>query len=400
MRVKADAKLSTALQGVVRIASNAGDAEIAVRANVTGAISGRMRSIEILGINHKQGDPIEIVFNVQNSGNIPLTYRSNVVVQGPDGNIVFQTKDIDDEVILSLAAGANENFTYFWDAPLDAPIGRYLITASLRYVHDEDILFHDYFDNRFIESRDQPLVFTYLDLREGPLLRVEPLEHDFGILQPGDTPTTELVVSNARQATLTWTVTDVPDWITVLSPAPGVSNASGGTVRFRVNDAIAPGNYDDDLVIESSGGTERIRLTAQIPEPTATPAPTSTPEPTATPALPTVTPEPTQQPATATATTMPTATSVPATSTPAPTATPVPATPTATPAPPTATATTMPTATAAAAAEVEEDEGAEEESGGGCGAPTDHVPAGAAAANLLFLLGPAGLAAFVKMRRR
>jgi hypothetical protein len=60
----------------------------------------------------------------------------------------------------------------------------------------------------------------------------------------------------------------------------------------------------------------------------------------------------------------------------------------------------MPTATAAAAAEVEEDEGAEEESGGGCGAPTDHVPAGAAAANLLFLLGPAGLAAFVKMRRR
>ena len=147
------------------------------------------------------------------------------------------------------------------------------------------------------------------------------------------------------------------------------------------------------------------------PTPTPTPLPTDTPTPTLTP---TVTPTPTQ---TATPTNTPIPTETP-TATPSPTMTPIPtATATQTPVPtdtPASTSTPEPTETpvpptqtpqvvvVVVTATLEPDVDAVQDdalSGGGCNSAGE-VPAGTAAANLMFVVAPLAIIGGVRFRRR
>ena len=160
----------------------------------------------------------------------------------------------------------------------------------------------------------------------------------------------------------------------VLLP-PDISFA-GQAVEFFLNGVKST---TDDTYRSGSFTPNFILVFEDLPTPTPTPTAT----PTGTPVPPTATAT-----ATPTATASATATASP-TSTATPTATPVPPTRTAvvlvvtaTPLPPTATTTPTPP------------------SGGGCFAASGDAPLMAGLGNLLFLLGPLGLIAGLKRRRR
>lgn len=406
IRVKEDALLSEPLDGIIRITTTSPEnkAEITVRANLAGALSGMIRRVGILGFNYKQGDVLTFEFEAKNDGTVPITYRSSVTVQDPSGEIVFDGKAAGDEIIYTMQPDDKETLTYDWKVPLDALVGKYLVTVSMRYVHDPNIIFHDYFDDRFIKSRDQPLVFANFELREGPILDLSPASKDFGSIKPGEAPSITIVVANSRQSTLTWQVVSVPAWIELLEPPLGETFASGGTIKVRVLDSLSSGDYSGEIEVESTGGRKSVALSVNVEAlPTATPEPSATPTPeppTATPVPATATPLPTATPVPPTSTPRPTATPVPPTSTPRPTATPVP--PTSTPMP-TATSTPPPSPTpssaTAAAPPAQSEEQEPEESGGGCGSALGHVSPGSAAANLIMLLGPVGFIAFYRRRK-
>ena len=201
------------------------------------------------------------------------------------------------------------------------------------------------------------------------------------------------------------------DWLTDLDNADGDFDETTG--MDDVWDFGTSSQYPElKADLDDSGHASWWEFGSQHgrPQPTATPTPppTSTPTPTFTP---TVTPTPTQ---TATPTNTPIPTDTP-TATPSPTMTPI---PTDTPVPTgTAIHTAMPTDTTVQSNTPEPTRtpvpptqtpviivvtatpSADAPSGGGCNS-VSAVPAGTAAANLLFVVAPLGIIGGVKYRRR
>lgn len=397
LRVRRDALISQPLRGRIRIESNAGEAEIELTGSISGSVRGRLDHISPVLSTRKQGDEMLIEFEVENDGTVGLEYRAGVVIQAPDETIVFDGLASGNEITFGLGPDEDILQRYTWQIPVDAQIGDYLVTLSLRYLHDPNLIFHDYFDVNFIPDARQPFVSGTFTIIEGPLLSLSAAEIDFGTLPPGQGSEKNISVSNARGATLQWQVTSSPSWAELIEPTDVVTNT--GNIVVAVPSSLQPGEYIGTIEIDSNGGNLSVLVSANV-QAAATATPTAAPTATSVPATatprPTATSAPTSTPVPPTTTPEPTATSVPATATPQPTAT---SEPTSTPVPP--TSTPAPTATTApvvvqAATEVPE----EPPSSGGCGSAASHVSKSTALANISFLIAPLGLIGAVRYGRR
>ena len=106
-------------------------------------------------------------------------------------------------------------------------------------------------------------------------------EHDFGVVQPGQTETWQFDVTNCGGAgTLEWTASDDQEWITV-SPTSGTD---AGTVTVMVDTAgLSLGTHTGTVTVESNHGTETGTISLKVKGSQPSPPPTSAEVPTFTP---------------------------------------------------------------------------------------------------------------------
>jgi Viral BACON domain/von Willebrand factor type A domain len=83
------------------------------------------------------------------------------------------------------------------------------------------------------------------------------------VFQPGETAKT-LVLTNNGSGIITWTVTDVPGWLTV-TPSFGALALGTTSVELSVDrTTLVPGSTMDQFGIVSTGGTQTIAVTAEV----------------------------------------------------------------------------------------------------------------------------------------
>ncbi len=346
----------------VVITANAGEYVVKVSGRINRHASGDIDSFNINPPRQVDaGDTVSIRYRIDNNGRTDVQYRVTFTIVSPTNAIIYDSSTTGDDPIIEVPDDdTSGNLEFLWQVPFGAVAGNYRVGVELRDANDFGSPPFDSID----AAGSDAAVFKVL---EGAKIRVNKTEFQFGSVleQTPQRPETSFSVSNIGRLTLEWEVQSVPDWMELVSPTGPVTG--DGSITLRVRGDLQPGSYSDDVVIESNGGTERVRLAINIrsgplrtptpipsptPQATETPLPTPTAEPTETPVPPTNTPVPaTAEPeSTATHTPEPTATVVP-TDTPmpepaatdTPTATPVP--PTATVVPPSATPTPEPVAT-------------------------------------------------------
>ena len=389
LRIKQDAPINRKLSGELVIESNGGRREIPLSGKVRGVFSGDLERLRAAKGLYRQGETVALEYSVENDGTVPLDYSASVTLIAPGGAVAYDGAAVGENVRISLEPGAFQPLTFAWDIPLDAPLGFYEAYVTLAYWFDLDLVFYDALDPVFLKASSKPAISQLIEIKEGPLLVVDPTEWDYGaILVERDTGSANIKITNAGGGTLEWELVSWPDWIDIAKPTT-LKNVGGGNILARVRPSLPAGEYSGAIRLESNGGDISVPISISIalpatatPVPTATAEPTSTPSPTATPVppLPTSTPLPSRPPP------------PPSTSTPVPpTATPVP--PTATPVPPTATPVILAQATV-------EPTPTPTPSGGGCNAPLGSVSLASGLVNGLLLLAPLGLVVGARYGRR
>ncbi|HIJ73007.1 MAG TPA: choice-of-anchor D domain-containing protein [Candidatus Hydrogenedentes bacterium] len=92
-----------------------------------------------------------------------------------------------------------------------------------------------------------------------PVLFVSPSSIDFGA-DPEDGVSETFTVSNRGTGTLTWSITNIPSWLTV-SPSSGSVTTQAQTVTITLNiDGVALGTYSQDLRVTSNDGNQDVAV--------------------------------------------------------------------------------------------------------------------------------------------
>jgi hypothetical protein len=162
----------------------------------------------------------------------------------------------------ALAAGATHEGTVVID-PFDCPCGTAVtvkVCADNENVVDESDETNNCLENAF----------------NCPLCAVDPLlcpipNHNFGVVQPGQTETRQFDVTNCGGAgTLTWTVSDDHSWITV-SPTSGTD---AGTVTVTINTAgLSDGTHTGTVTVASDYGTKTGMISVNVQTSSLPPSP-------------------------------------------------------------------------------------------------------------------------------
>lgn len=98
-----------------------------------------------------------------------------------------------------------------------------------------------------------------------PALCVSPTSLDFGSSETSKT----FNITNCGNGTLTWTITDDSNWITV-SPTSGSTTSETDVITVTVNrSGLSPGDYNGTVTVNSNGGTEQVgvSMSVGVPDP-------------------------------------------------------------------------------------------------------------------------------------
>ena len=104
-----------------------------------------------------------------------------------------------------------------------------------------------------------------------PLLSVTPTSLDFGETESHKTFT----ITNSGGETLTWSITDSQEWITV-SPISGTTTTETEQITVTLNkSALTPGSYNGTITITSNGGDAILTVATAVLAPALSVTPTS-----------------------------------------------------------------------------------------------------------------------------
>jgi hypothetical protein len=104
--------------------------------------------------------------------------------------------------------------------------------------------------------------------------------HDFGTVAKDQTRTWDFDVRNCGSGTLTWSVSDDKNWISVY-PTSGSTTTERDTATVTISTSgLSPGTYTGQITINSNGGEKTGTITVVVPKPQNQPPenPTLTPD--------------------------------------------------------------------------------------------------------------------------
>jgi hypothetical protein len=100
-----------------------------------------------------------------------------------------------------------------------------------------------------------------------PLLSYAPTSHDFGNKLVGQTGSTTFEIWNSGTGTLTYSLSESCDWVTV-SPTSGDSSGEHDTITINIDTTgLIIGSYDCDIAITSSGGSGTFTASVNVVPP-------------------------------------------------------------------------------------------------------------------------------------
>jgi len=98
----------------------------------------------------------------------------------------------------------------------------------------------------------------------GPELAFSPTSHDFGNVDKGEIVSTSLEIWNSDTGTLTYSLSENCDWLTV-SPSSGSSTGEHDTINVQVDTTgLSNGSHSCNIIIDSNGGTGIFKVTIKV----------------------------------------------------------------------------------------------------------------------------------------
>ena len=160
----------------VLIESNAGEADISVRASINRNARGEITRIDLDDSSYLPGDDVSIEFSIDNGGDAPIDYLVIFIVQDPSNSIVYNSNIVGEDIIVSVEQGeSSTNNSFSFTLPFGIIPGEYILTAEVRNSRDFQKVFHDLSDSEG----------ETFEVERGPMISVSPLEWAFGTLSQG-----------------------------------------------------------------------------------------------------------------------------------------------------------------------------------------------------------------------
>ena len=150
-------------------------------------------------------------------------------------------------------------------------------TSTTGTLNSFSVEFYDTYDpsgatGKVITSSDPPKptiqganIYATCDMT--PVLYVNPISHDFGTMNEGQTDSWSFDITNTGGGTLSWNVSESLSWVTSVDPASGTTVAETDSVTVNIDTTgLAPGHYDGNISVTSDGGSQDVYVEVTVAE--------------------------------------------------------------------------------------------------------------------------------------
>jgi hypothetical protein len=147
-------------------------------------------------------------------------------------------------------------------------------TSTIGTLNSFSVEFYDTYDlsgatAKVITSPNPPMstiqggtIYALADMT--PALTVDPLSHDFGTMNMGETDSWSFDITNTGGGTLTWNISESLSWLTV-DPASGTTIAETDTITVDIDTTgLSPGEYNGMISVTSDGGNQDVSAEVSV----------------------------------------------------------------------------------------------------------------------------------------